>query len=72
MANVTLAVPRELHAEMRRHPEIRWSEVARRAFQREVNRLHLVDRLLANSRLTEEDAVNLGRTIRRKAARRPR
>jgi hypothetical protein len=72
MTNVTLAVPKELHAEMRKHPEVRWSEVARIAFQREVHRLHVIDRLLANSRLTEEDAVELGRKIRRSAARRHR
>jgi hypothetical protein len=72
MTNVTLAVPKELHEEMRKHPEVRWSEVARLAFQREVRRLHVIDRLLANSRLTEEDAVDIGRKIRRSAARRHR
>jgi hypothetical protein len=69
MTNVTLAVPKELHEEMRSHPEIKWSEVARQAFQREVDRLHIYDRLLAHSRLSEEDAVQLGRRIRRSAAR---
>ena len=69
MTNVTLAVPKELHKEMRRHPEIKWSEVARQAFQREVERIHLFDRLLARSELTESDAVTLGRRIRRAAAR---
>lgn len=68
MTNVTLAVPKGLHEEMRRHPEIRWSEVARTAFQREVERLHVLDRLLSESRLTERDAVALGKRIRRAAA----
>lgn len=72
MTNVTLAVPKELHEEMRRHPEVRWSEVARRAFQHEVNRLHVLDRLLAGSKLTEKDAVELGRSVRRAAASRHR
>lgn len=70
MTNVTLAVPRELHAEMRRHPEIKWSEVARQAFQRELDRINILDRLLANSKLTEKDAVELGRRINRAVARR--
>ena len=30
-ARVTLAVPEELHEIMRRHPEIKWSEIARKA-----------------------------------------
>ena len=72
MTNVTFAVPKELHEEMRRHPEIRWSEVARRAFQHEVNRLHVLDRLLAHSRLSERDVVDIGRDIRRRAAGRHR
>jgi hypothetical protein len=68
MANVTLAVPEELHREMRSHPEIKWSTVIRAALRREVTRLHLYDRLLAQSRLTEKDAIELGRKIRRDAA----
>jgi hypothetical protein len=28
--NITLSVPDELHVRMRKHPEIKWSEVARR------------------------------------------
>jgi hypothetical protein len=66
MPNMTFAVPEELHKEMRRHKDVRWSEVARRALAREINRLHIYDRLLADSRLTETDAVELGRVIRRR------
>lgn len=70
MTNVTLAVPKELHEEMRRHPEIKWSEVARQAFRAQLDQMNLLDRLLARSKLTDKDAVELGRTIRRAAARR--
>jgi hypothetical protein len=70
MPNVTLAVPEELHREMRSHPEIKWATVIRAALRREVTRLHLYDRLLAQSQMTEKDAVRLGREIRRAAARR--
>jgi hypothetical protein len=72
MPNVTLAVSKELHEEMRRHPEVKWSEVARRALQVEVERLHIFDALLSGSRLTVEDAVRLGRKINRSAAARLR
>jgi len=72
MTNMTLSLPEELHREMRSHPEIKWAEVARRAIQRELERLHTYDRLLAGSALTERDAVALGREIRRAAARRRR
>lgn len=69
MTNMTLSVPEELHREMRSHPEIKWAEVARRAIQRELERLHTYDRLLSGSALTDEDAVVLGREVRRSAAR---
>jgi len=66
MPNMTFAVPEELHREMRRHRDVRWSEVARRALAREIDRLHIYDRLFADSRLTEPDAVEIGRAIRRR------
>lgn len=66
---MTLGLPDELHESMRRHPHIKWSEVARRAFQQELSRLEIYDQLLAGSTLTEQDAVALGREIRRSAAR---
>jgi len=66
MPNMTFAVPDELHREMRRHRDIRWAEIARRALAREINRLHIYDRLLVDSRLTEADAIEIGRAIRRR------
>jgi hypothetical protein len=72
MPNMTFAVPEELHREMRKHKDIRWAEVARRALAREVNRLHIYDRLLARSRLAEADSVEIGRAIRRRGSRRRR
>ncbi len=72
MTNMTLSIPEDLHREMRSHPEVKWSEVARRAIQRELERLHTYDRLLSSSALTEHDAVVLGRESRRGAARRRR
>ena len=70
MPNVTFSVPDELHREMRAHPEIKWAEVARSAIRIQLRRLDAYDRLLSKSKLTEEDAVRLGRQIRRAAARR--
>ncbi len=69
MPNMTLALPNDLHREIRRHKEIRWAEVARRAFVKELARLHVYDRVLGGSRLTEADAVEIGRDIRRRSRR---
>jgi hypothetical protein len=70
MANMTLALPEELHRKMRKHPEIRWAEVVRRAIAREVDRLAVYDRLLSGSKMSEEEAVRLGRRISKAAAER--
>ncbi len=34
MPHITLSIPEELLERMKRHPEIKWSEVARRAIRR--------------------------------------
>ena len=70
MPNMTLAVPKELHQEMRAHPEVKWAEVARAAFRSHLRRLDVYDRLFAGSKLTEREAVEIGREVRRAASRR--
>jgi hypothetical protein len=70
MPNVTFAVPEELRREMRAHPEVKWAEVARAAFRAHLQRLDVYDRLFAHSKLSETDAVELGREIRHAASRR--
>lgn len=68
MPEIKISISEDLHEEVKAHPEIDWEEVARQSFERAVNRLHVHDRLLEDSRLTEEDAVELGREIRHAAA----
>ncbi len=63
---MTLAVPDDLHREMRKHRDIRWAEIARRALRREIDRLHVYDRLVARSHLNESESVELGRSVRRR------
>jgi hypothetical protein len=70
MPNMTFAVPDDLHREMRAHPETKWAEVARRAIRAELARLELYAGLLGSSKLTQADAVRIGREIRQSASRR--
>ncbi len=63
MTNMTLAIPEELHEIMRKHSEIKWSEVARQAIWEKAKKIDLMDKLLAKSKLTEEDALELGRKV---------
>ncbi len=64
MVNMTLSIPDDLYAAMRKHSEIKWSEVARKAFERKVRTLDVMDDLLAKSELTENDAERIGHKIK--------
>ncbi len=70
MTNMTLAIPDELHKTMKRYKDIKWSEVARKAMLEKARKLELMDKLLAKSELTEEDAERIGHKIKHGIAKR--
>jgi len=73
MPNITLSIPEDIHKEIKKHKEIRWSEIARSALERKVkqlNDLEWMDKALANSKLTEKDAEEIGNKIKRGIAKR--
>jgi len=59
MSNITLAIPEELHRIVKQHSEVKWSEIARRAMWDYARRLELMDKIVAKSKLTEEDVKEL-------------
>lgn len=63
MTNMTLAVPDDLNRIMKRHVEIKWSEVARQALWQQARKMELMDTILSNSNLTEKDALEIGTKI---------
>lgn len=60
---MTLALDAEMAKEVRLHPEIRWSEVAREAIRRKLQELHALDAAFANSQLTQADIDRLARKM---------
>jgi len=64
VVNVTFAVPEELHVIMRRHPEIKWSEIARKAMWEYARKLELMEKLTAESGLSEKDVLELDRKVK--------
>lgn len=72
MVTMTLSVPEELKKRMESFPEINWSEVARQAFKQKIADLELLRRFKAESTLTEKDALELGRKVSKKLAKRYR
>ncbi|MBS3160810.1 hypothetical protein J4213_03905 [Candidatus Woesearchaeota archaeon] len=63
MVSITLAVPEELKKEMDKHPELNWSEVARSAIREKLVVLNKLNKILAKSKFTAEDALELGRKV---------
>ena len=66
---MTLSVPEELHSVIKKHAEVKWSEVARQAMWTHARKLELMDSILSNSKLAEKDAESIGRKIKRGMAR---
>lgn len=64
MGNITLAVPEELHRKMRKHTELKWSDIARQAFEKKLREIELAEKILGKSELTEEDAERIGHEVK--------
>jgi hypothetical protein len=70
VVNLTLTVPKELKDIMDEFPEINWSEVARQAFKNKIDDLRFLNKFKAESKLTEQDAIELGRKVNKALAKR--
>jgi len=63
MANMTIAIPDDLHAKMRELGEVRWSEVARQAFEERINSFEIVEAIARKSKLTQKDVDEIADMI---------
>jgi len=64
MPNMTLAISSELHNFVKKHNEINWSEIARRAMTTQAKRIQIMEKLVANSDFTERDVEELDEKIK--------
>lgn len=65
MPSMTLSIPQELHTLIKRHNEIRWSEIARRAMWEYARKLQELDNIARKSRMTEKDAEIIGKKAKK-------
>ena len=65
MPNVTLSIPGELHEKMKKHSEIRWSEVVRKSISEKIEDLEIMDKLTKRSKLTQADVDEIAHKINR-------
>ena len=70
MANMTLAIPEDMHKEMKNFSEVRWSQVARAAISEKLETLKLAEQLAKKSKLTKKDIAQFSKKIKSSAARR--
>ena len=64
---MTLAIPNELQHKMKAFPEIKWSEVARRAIEEKVNDLEIMNKIASKSKLTKKDVDEFSKKINKLA-----
>jgi len=64
MTNLTLAVPEILHKRLSEHPEMKWSEVARQAFEKKLEEFELEEKIIRRIKLTEKDAEDIGNKLK--------
>lgn len=65
MPNVTLSIPEGLHEKMKKHSEIRWSEVVRKSISEKIEDLEVMDKLARRSKLTLADVDEIAQKIDR-------
>ncbi len=70
MVTITLAVPTELKKKMDKYKVLNWSAVAREAFEGKIMDLEFLEHFKSESKLTEQDAVRLGRELNKKLSKR--
>ncbi len=65
MAEVTLQLPDDLSIVMRRHASMDWSNIAAEAIRKTAAELELLDAIASESKLTEENAISLGKKVKK-------
>ena len=68
MANMTLSIPDELLTKMKLFSEVRWSEVARKAIEKRVEDLEIMNKLASKSKLTSQDISEISKRIKASAS----
>jgi len=64
MTNVTLAIPEDLRTELRKHEEVNWSAVIRKALQEHLLKIRISESIASQSQLNEKDAEEISNKIK--------
>ncbi len=59
MVNMTIAIPKELQKLIKKHNDVKWSEVARKALWEKAKDMELLDSITSKSAMTMQDVEEL-------------
>jgi len=65
MSKISVRLPDDLKKSMEERSEMNWSEVARKAFEKELKKLELADSIASKSELTAEDVEEIGEKVKK-------
>lgn len=65
MPNMTLSLPEEIYGVVKKHSEIKWSEIARRAISEKAMKLALLDKITSKSKLTLKDVQEINEKVKK-------
>ena len=65
MPNITLSIPEAVYMIMKKHREMRWSEIARKAIVEEINKLALMDKIASKSKLSMKDIEEINEKVKK-------
>lgn len=68
MTNMTLSIPEPLFEKMKAMKEMRWSEIARQAFENKIKEADFEESLLKKSKITAKDIEEISSKIKREVA----
>jgi hypothetical protein len=70
MANMTLSIPDELMERMKKFEEIKWSTIARHAFEKRLIEFEQIEKIAFKSKGTKKDAEEIAEKIKSSLAKR--
>ena len=65
MPTMTLSVPEDLYTMVKKHNEIKWSEIARRAMWDYAIKIEMLESILSKSELTEDDVSKIDKKVKK-------
>ncbi len=68
MANLTVTIPEDLQNELRKHDEVNWSGVIRKALQEHLRKPQIAEAIANKSKLTQKDVDELSKLVKKGVA----